>query len=95
MTLLFIVLPPSAVTLHLFINISKLSLDNIFVAGLLHDCVVLSLIFLFGWDSQNSTISIHLCLMDFTTTYGVWISEYNFLKNSPKNFAFFFLYQIQ
>lgn len=60
MTLLFIVFLPS-VTLHLFINISKLSLDNFFVAGLLRSYVVLCLIFLFGWNSQTSRMLIHLC----------------------------------
>lgn len=93
MTLLFIVFLPSAVMLHLFINILKLFLDNIFVAGLLHSCVVLYLMFLFGWDSKNSDISIHLCLIDFTATYGVRTSKSNFLKilqrTSPLQF---FLY---
>lgn len=97
MTLLFIVFLSSTLMLHLFINISKLFLDNIFVAGLLHSCVVLHLIFLFGWDSKNSDISIHLCLIDFAATYGIRTSKSNFLKNSPKNFTFAFLfpYQIQ
>lgn len=94
MTLLFIVFLPSAVMLHLFINILKLFLDNIFVAGLLHSCVVLYLMFLFGWDSKNSDISIHLCLIDFTATYGVRMSKSNFLKNSPKNFIFAIFFSI-
>lgn len=64
MTLLFIDFLPSAVTLHLFINISKPSLDNIFVAGALHSCVVLYLIFLFEWDLQNSDISIYSSMFD-------------------------------
>lgn len=78
MTLLYIVFLPSAVMLHLFINISKLSLDNIFVAGLWHSCVVLYLIFLFGWDSQTSDISTRLCSIDFTTTDGVRTSKSKF-----------------
>lgn len=52
MTLLFIVLLPSSVMLCLFINISKLSLDN-FLLQTTCIAVLLCLIFLFGWNLQT------------------------------------------
>lgn len=78
MTLLFIVFFPFSVMLYLFIYISKLSLDSVFVTGLLHTYVVLCLIFLFGWNSQTSGMCINLFLTDFPTTYHARSTKYVF-----------------
>lgn len=79
--------------LHLFINISKLSLDNFFVAGLLHSYVVLCLIFFFGWNSQTPGMCI-ICVSDFTTTSGARSSKPIFCSYSysTKSVTFVFSY---
>lgn len=97
MTLLFIVLLPSSVMLCLFINISKLSLDN-FLLQTTCIAVLLCLIFLFGWNLQTLGMCTRLVFRLISRAlimHEALNAVFKILPSTQSLHFFFFLCQIQ